>query len=65
MSMTAGNLISERLEPEVFGSLEATWKASAFFVEFSGSACLPRRSRSPLGSTVPLMPLSGIWLADR
>src|SRR5205809_5367040 len=58
--MLGGNSISERLDPEVVGSVGASWKASAFFAASSGSAVLPKRSVSPFGSVVPLIPVSGI-----
>ena len=62
--MVGGNSISERLDPEVVGSVGASWKASAFFAASSGSAVLPKRSVSPFGSVVPLIPVSGIDCAE-
>ena len=62
-TMLLGNSISERLEPDVIGSLGASWNASACLVASAGSTCLPRRSVSPFGSSVPLMPVSGICCA--
>jgi hypothetical protein len=58
-----GNSISERLEPDVVGSLGASCTAMACLVGSAGSACLPKRSVSPFGSSEPLIPPSGICCA--
>src|SRR4029077_5461189 len=55
--------ISDRCDPEVTGSVGASCTTMACFVASVGSDSFPKRTVSPFGRSVPLMPVSGTCCA--